>query len=204
MTPRWAPYEPGRRGTADPITVDIRPATIVDCAEIAIISVERDGGKVGDAASRCERDIRDQNRLLLVAAAADGLAAFGRAGYWEPPTGAPADVAPAGWYLFGVIVREPWRRRGVGLELTRRRLDWIRDRANEAFYFANARNRPSIDLHARLGFVEVTREFTFPGASFEGGVGILFRTDLGGVGLTDEPKTRTDPGPQKVARPTME
>ena len=37
----------------------------------------------------------------------------------------------------------------------------------------------SIDLHRQLGFVELTRDFTFPGASFEGGVGILFNTELG-------------------------
>jgi ribosomal protein S18 acetylase RimI-like enzyme len=190
MTSRWATYEPGRGGTADPLMVDIRPATTADCAEIATISVERDGGDIADAESRCERDILDQNRLLLVAATADGLAAFGRAGYWEPRAGAPDDVAPAGWYLFGVIVRDDWRRRGIGLELTRRRLDWIRNRADAAFYFSNARNRPSIDLHERLGFVEVTREFTFPGASFEGGVGILFRTDLKAVERTSEPDSR--------------
>ena len=186
MTSRWATYEPGRRGTDDNLTVDIRPASLADCVEIATISVERDGGNRTDAESRCGRDILDQSRLLLVAATADGLAALGRAGYWEPPAGAPGDVAPAGWYLFGVIVRDDWRRRGIGLELTRRRLDWIRPRADEAFYFANARNRASIDLHARLGFVEVTREFTFPGASFEGGVGILFRADLKAVELTSE------------------
>jgi ribosomal protein S18 acetylase RimI-like enzyme len=190
MTSRWARYEPGRGGTVDPLTLDIRPAITADCAEIATISVERDRGEIADGDSRCERDILDQNRLLLVAATADGLAAFGRAGYWEPPAGAPDDVAPAGWYLLGVIVRDDWRRRGIGLELTRRRLDWIRDRADAAFYFANARNRPSIDLHESLGFVEVTREFTFPGATFDGGVGILFHADLKAAALTSEPDDR--------------
>jgi hypothetical protein len=55
---------------------------------------------------------------------------------------------------------------------------WISERASEAFYFANALNRPSIDLHARLGFVELTRDFSIPGASFVGGCGILFRAEL--------------------------
>jgi GNAT superfamily N-acetyltransferase len=178
MTSRWATYEPDRHGPVDPRTIDIGLATVADCAEIARISVERDGGNMADALSRCGRDIRDANRLLLVAAAQAGLGGFARTGYWEPPAGSPADVAPPGFYLFGVVVRDDWRRHGVGLELTRRRLDWIRERAAEAFYFANAQNRASIDLHARLGFVEVTRDFTFPGASFDGGVGILFRADL--------------------------
>jgi hypothetical protein len=36
----------------------------------------------------------------------------------------------------------------------------------------------SIDLHRDLAFVEVTRDFTFPGVTFEGGSGILFMTAL--------------------------
>jgi hypothetical protein len=62
--------------------------------------------------------------------------------------------------------------------LTPQRLAWIGDRADAAYYFANARNVTSIDLHGKLGFIEVTRDFTFPGASFEDGAGILFRVDL--------------------------
>ena len=65
------------------------------------------------------------------------------------------------------------------LELTRRRLGWIAGRgATEAYYFANAQNLASIDLHAKLGFVELTRDFHVPGATFAGGVGILFRVQL--------------------------
>ena len=64
------------------------------------------------------------------------------------------------------------------LELTRQRLAWISERADEAYYFSNARNRVSVDLHRQLGFVEVTRDFAFPDASFEEGEGILFRVDL--------------------------
>jgi GNAT superfamily N-acetyltransferase len=115
---------------------------------------------------------------LLVADVGGELAAFARAGRWEPPGDSPDGTAPAGWYLFGVVVRDRWRRLGIGIELTRQRLAWIGDRAEAAYYFANARNVTSIDLHRKLGFDEVTRDFTFPGASFEGGAGILFRVDL--------------------------
>jgi hypothetical protein len=52
---------------------------------------------------------------------------------------------------------------------------WAFQRAGEVWFFANARNRASVDLHARLGFVEVTRDFAFPGVSFDGGVGVLCR-----------------------------
>jgi hypothetical protein len=39
---------------------------------------------------------------------------------------------------------------------------WVFERAEEVWFFANARNRASLELHARLGFVEVTRDFAFP------------------------------------------
>lgn len=59
--------------------------------------------------------------------------------------------------------------------LTAHRLDWVRGRAEVVYYFANARNGATIDLHRRLGFEEVTRDFAIPGVAFEGGVGVLFR-----------------------------
>jgi hypothetical protein len=62
--------------------------------------------------------------------------------------------------------------------LTLARLDWIAGRHDQAFYFTNARNVASIELHREFGFAEVTRDFTFPGASFEGGIGVLFRAAL--------------------------
>ncbi len=92
--------------------------------------------------------------------------------------GFPTTWPPSGWYLLGVIVRDRWRRHGLGRELTKKRVEWIGERADEAWYFSNARNQTSIDLHAQVGFVEVTRDFSFPDASFEGGEGILFRVDL--------------------------
>jgi hypothetical protein len=66
----------------------------------------------------------------------------------------------------------------VGAALTDARLEWISGRATEAWYFSNACNAASIRLHARFAFREVTREFTLPGVTFEGGEGILFRAGL--------------------------
>ena len=43
---------------------------------------------------------------------------------------------------------------------------------------ANARNTASIELHERFGFEEITRRFSFPGLTFKGGEGILFRLRL--------------------------
>jgi len=66
----------------------------------------------------------------------------------------------------------------VGERLTRDRLDWIAARSREAYYFANERNRATIDLHAPFGFVEVARDIRSPGLTFSGGVGLLLRSDL--------------------------
>jgi hypothetical protein len=52
---------------------------------------------------------------------------------------------------------------------------WTPARPDAAWYFANARNRASLDLHARLGFEEVTRAFDLAGVTFEGGEGVLCR-----------------------------
>ena len=68
---------------------------------------------------------------------------------------------------------DAWRRAGVGRALTEARLAWIAERAERAYYFTNARNQTSLDLHRKLGFKELTRTFTGPGIAFDGGQGVL-------------------------------
>jgi ribosomal protein S18 acetylase RimI-like enzyme len=71
------------------------------------------------------------------------------------------------------------RRRGVGLTLTRHRLERLRRRrVEEVWFFASAANPVTIDLHERLGFEEFARDFANPGVTFTGGAGILFRKSL--------------------------
>jgi len=161
-----------------PTGLRIRAATLEDGQALAAISVERHGG---DLANRLER-VRSQlasagsrfDLHLLVAELAGEVVGFGRTGYHHWKT--PADRgAPEGWYLQGVIVRPPFRECGIGRELTRCRLGWIAGKADEAYSFTNARNSVSIALHVQLGFVELTRDFAYPDASFDGGEGILFR-----------------------------
>jgi RimJ/RimL family protein N-acetyltransferase len=50
-----------------------------------------------------------------------------------------------------------------------------------AYYVANSVNLASIALHARLGFVELSRDFWYPDVSFTGGEGVLF-----GITLRDQ------------------
>ncbi|WP_394274807.1 hypothetical protein [Luteococcus sp.] len=49
--------------------------------------------------------------------------------------------------------------------------------ARHVCFFANTRNRASLALHARIGFREITRDFTIPTVSFAGGEGVLAQWD---------------------------
>jgi ribosomal protein S18 acetylase RimI-like enzyme len=120
-------------------------------------------------------DVEIPGRLLVVAERAGEVVGYGRVLRFERGPDAPADIAPSGYYLMGLIVHPGNRRVGVASALTRARLDWIAERADEAWYFANALNAASIALHAPFGFEEVTRSFFYPQVDFDRGEGVLFR-----------------------------
>lgn len=123
-------------------------------------------------------DLVDPRRALFVARVDACVVGYGRVLRFTPSDGAPPDVAPAGWYLAGLLVDPSWRRSGIGDALTAARLEWLVGRADTVWYFANARNEASLDLHRRFGFEEVTTAFTYPGVTFDGGVGVLCRARL--------------------------
>jgi GNAT superfamily N-acetyltransferase len=174
---QFARYEADRpAATSSPWTehLRVRPAAVRDSGALAEILIQREGG--GDVVAHRNRfnDLVDRaGKLLLVAELAVGVVAYGYADHHGGSEG-----CPPGWYLVGLVVSPPFRRHGIGRLLTTRRLDWIAERASEAFYFANERNRATIDLHTELGFKELTRDFAFPGVAFRGGSGVLFRADL--------------------------
>ena len=150
-------------------------------AELAGIEAAREGGEPAAHAAKLEKLLASSaagKALVLAAQHGPSLVGIAKITRFTPPPDSPPNMAPAGWYLSGVIVAEDYRRRGIGRRLTQARLNWIAERDRAAYYFSNARNRASIDLHRAFGFVELTRDFTFPGASFEGGVGILFKAEL--------------------------
>ena len=160
----------------------IRPAVVSDTRDLGAIEAERGGGDAAENALRLERSIASwaatSQGFILVAEHDGRLVGLAKVRYFNPPDDAPLNVAPSGWYLAGVIVVPECRHRSVGRYLTQARLDWIARRDRLAYYFANARNRVSIELHQQFGFIELTRDFTHPWTTFEGGVGILFRVEL--------------------------
>jgi ribosomal protein S18 acetylase RimI-like enzyme len=160
----------------------IRPALLTDATELGRIEAVREGGDAAQYASRLERAIASlgtpSEGLILAAQHSGKLVGIAKVRHFAPSNDAPRNVAPTGWYLSGVIVVPEYRRRGIGRLLTEARLDWIAQRDQWAYYFSNVQNRVSIELHRQFGFVELTRDFTYPGALFEGGIGVLFRAEL--------------------------
>ena len=120
-------------------------------------------------------DVESPDRLLVVAECADDVIGYGRVMRFVPEPEAPSDIAPAGYYLMGMVVHPDHRRRGVGAALIQARIDWSARRADALWYFANARNAASIALHEPFGFAEVTRSFFYPRVDFDRGDGVLFR-----------------------------
>jgi ribosomal protein S18 acetylase RimI-like enzyme len=182
--PLFEPYRPQLNDGERPPAIDsvlIRAALPSDVAELATIEAAREGGDVGEHAAKLEKLLASSatgNARVLAAQHGPSLVGIAKATRFTPPAEPPPNIAPAGWYLSGVIVAEGYRRRGIGRRLTQARLSWIAERDRVAYYFANARNRATVELHRPFGFVEITRNFTFPGASFEGGLGILFKAEL--------------------------
>jgi ribosomal protein S18 acetylase RimI-like enzyme len=122
-----------------------------------------------------ETAVSRDDRFVVVASAAGELVGYGRCARFDRSPDAPPDVAPDGYYMGGLLVAPQLRRRGIAEALTRARMAWTFERAPEVWYFTNARNLASIALHAKLGFGEVTRTFSYPNVSFDGGVGVLGR-----------------------------
>ncbi|WP_439680615.1 GNAT family N-acetyltransferase [Embleya sp. MST-111070] len=172
--PEFADFETSVGGSRQPraMPISVRHATVADVERCAVLARQYAGDSAGvvDFEALVRGWLRQPTGCFLVAIGADhDVVGYGRVVRLDVAT------APIGYYLAGVVVDPEARRIGVGMSLTRARLDWIEAHAPEARYFCNARNRVSIALHARMGFHEETRDFEIPGVTFEGGAGILFR-----------------------------
>ncbi|ALE07772.1 GCN5 family acetyltransferase [Arthrobacter sp. ERGS1:01] len=136
-----------------------------------MLDVQKASGRAVPAGEALARTVHDDARLVVVAETDGGVVGWGKTHFWPESDG----TAPSGHYLGGVTVDPMWRRRGIGAALTQARLEWIWQRAADAWYVVNVANRASIVLHSRWGFVETARAPRFHTTEFTGGVGLLMR-----------------------------
>lgn len=185
--PRFADFEPtapsARGARGESVAVTLRLARAEDAVAIGALAAARDGSAAAAHAEKVRERIAapdfGESAILLVAEAGGEIVAYGSARWISPSSATPADPAPAGWYLTGVVVDPAWRRRGIAARLTERRLAWLAERTDVAYYFANARNLASVALHERFGFEQIARGPLFGGVTFDGGEGVLFRVASG-------------------------
>lgn len=156
----------------------VRMATAADLDAVAELAISRAGGEREQWMKRLTEDLVDRERGLWVADRGGVVIGYGRVHRFEAAPDAPPLIAPDGFYLIGLGISEGNRRQGLGRAITQARLQWIAERATEAWFFTNAQNEISLRLHAQLGFHEVRRDFVFPGVSFEGGTGVLCAAKL--------------------------
>jgi len=165
-----------------PVEFNIRTVAPADLPALAEIRQARTGGEVSTHLAGFAREMQmiwdAKQSYLHVADNTTEIIGYGRTTYFTPSDKAPDNIAPEGWYLNGLVVKDKYRRQGVGTRLTQIRLDWISQRKPEAYYVVNARNRVSIELHKKVGFREITRDFYYPGIIFEGGIGVLYRINF--------------------------
>jgi ribosomal protein S18 acetylase RimI-like enzyme len=171
-------YHPDHHG-ARAANIVVRSATRADIVTIAPISAQREGLQLADCVAAFEREfdaieLGKVQRLLYVAEIGGAIVGFSRSSYLPTHEIDGARAMPQGWYLNGVTVDPVWRRCGVGHAITVHRITRVAERDDCIYYFVNTRNLASIDLHTKLGFQELTRDFALPGLSFVGGEGILF------------------------------
>lgn len=171
----------------------IRHATSADLPQAADLAVLHSGGERPHWQARFAEELVRPGSCLLIADSRGRVAGYGRVRRFDPSPHGPANLAPAGYYLGGIVVDPAHRRQGIGDQLTRARMAWTAPLASEIWYFTNAGNQASLRLHRRLGFREVTRDFTYPGVAFTGGIGVLCRAPLvsedseGATGPSDLP-----------------
>ena len=171
----FAAYVPELGAARPRRPIDVRSGTARDFR--GILAVQHESARPAMKPWSLDEILRDPQRVLLVALEGDTVVGWSKTHYWSRGDG----MAGAGHYLAGVTVSPTRRRTGIADALTAGRLEWIRNRASEAWYVANAMNLASIDLHRRWGFEEVARSSSFHGTEFAGGTGILFHLAIEGA-----------------------
>lgn len=171
---RFAAYLPHPAERYAPVTAVVAEATGDDVPMLALLKARTRGGSPGEWADRIHRALCSERCLVITAKVSGEPVGYANAACLPERA---KDGAPAGYYLTGVTVDPDWRRRGIAELLTRWRMDWIWERDSAAWCFISAENLASLDLHRKLGFVQVRVGASFQGVEFAGGEGWLLRAD---------------------------
>lgn len=178
----FADYRPEQTRRTPGQTISVRRMSAGDVEACARLIVSRTGGPIEDRREKLRADLQNPDRYSVVACATSDpdsqVIGYAAVILHERIPDQPATTAPTGYYLVGLIVSPQWRRHGIGELLTVDRMRWTAERADAVWYFANVENGAILDLHRRFGFVEVTRDFTFPNAPLAPGAGVLLRAPL--------------------------
>ncbi len=168
-----ASYGPGVQ--ADEVVVrDARAADLRASAEL--IAADKDE-PVQTWVEHFTRVHSEPDRHLLVALVGRQIAGFGQSRR-VVRRGSGDDEAPDGWYLSGVTVAAPYRRRGIGHRLTAERVERLRPLTDVVHYAADPAGEATIAMHEAFGFHQVGT-VTIPGVAQ---TLLLFRLQLGAAG----------------------
>src|SRR5688572_26921619 len=102
---------------------------------VAILREHDPGQDLDEWLARLGRDVADPDKHPMVAVVDDAVVGYARTMPFEPDVGSPADVAPGGYYLLGLVVASPYRGRGFGRLLTQERLRWLIARGSTSVYY---------------------------------------------------------------------
>ncbi len=160
MTYDLPQYEPEEHGRAT--YLDVRAETFDYIEPIALIDEAYGIGSVERLVPRIlasfERRARGEVRGYCCVASVKGeVIGYGKCSFDAWSEKYEGSGYPDGWYLSGLQVLSSHRRRGIGRALTEDRIRWLNEQTDLVYYNADEINRPSIELHEALGFVEVAR-----------------------------------------------
>lgn len=159
----FAADDPHAHGRADP-AVRVRPAQAADVPGLTAVAATR-GALPDGFDARARTWVADPARRVVVAVRAEVVVGWAMLAVWSG-----YDDVPDGPYVSALTVDPARRRTGVGSRLLGALLTRGAPRVRSV---VNARNTPSLALHAAHGFREVRRAATFARIGFEGGTGVL-------------------------------
>lgn len=169
----FAPFDASSHGLPLP-DANVRVGVRSDLEQTGSLAAHREGGQVSAWVARHERQFDADGNVLFVVEYAGRIVGYGWVA-WLTPVAHGGRNAPDGWYLNGMVIDPALRRRGLGRQLTCERVDWVLGRDDVIHYVVAASNHASRDLHASLGFEEVSGDFRLPGVVFTHDDGLLCR-----------------------------